>query len=91
MDDVKPTPGPGAYETARDFRKSISNDKNLRQSISTFNTTATRFNLIKKAPGPGDYDLLLQERILSPENKGTFGSSPRHPSNKYASPGPGEY
>ena len=22
MDDVKPTPGPGAYETSRDFRKS---------------------------------------------------------------------
>ena len=49
MDDVKPTPGPGAYETSRDFRKSLSGDQKLRKS---FSTTAVRFHGLKKVPGP---------------------------------------
>jgi hypothetical protein len=91
MDDLKSTPGPGTYETARDLRKITTSDHKLRKSQSTFNTTAARFNQSQKAPGPGDYDLLSQDKILSPDNKGKFGTDPRNPSDKYPTPGPGEY
>ncbi len=88
MDDVKPTPGPGVYETSKDLRKSLSGDQKLRRS---FSTTAARFHGAKKAPGPGDYDLLSQDKILSPDTKGKFGTNSRYPSNKFPTPGPGEY
>jgi hypothetical protein len=91
MDDIKPTPGPGAYETLRDFKKPVSSDHKLRKSISAFSTTAVRFHSTKKMPGPGDYDLLSHDKILSPDNKGKFGTNSRYPSNKYLTPGPGEY
>ena len=91
MDDVKPTPGPGAYETARNFKKAVSSDQKLRKSMSAFSSTAVRFHGTKKAPGPGDYDLLSQDKILSPDSKGKFGTNSRYPLNKYPTPGPGEY
>lgn len=91
MDDVKDTPGPGAYETARDFRKTISSDRKMRKSLSTFNTTADRFLTIKKAPGPGEYDLLSSNEILSPDNKGKFSINPRKLHDIVETPGPGEY
>jgi hypothetical protein len=91
MDDIKPTPGPGAYETARDLKKPVFSDQKQTKSVSAFSTTALRFHSTKKAPGPGDYDLLSQDKILSPDNKGKFGTNPRYPSNKFPNPGPGEY
>jgi len=71
------------------MRKTISSDKKLRKSQSTFNITSTRFNPLKKSPGPGDYNLLTQDKILSPDNKGKFGNGPKFPINKFSNPGPG--
>lgn len=82
MDDVKKTPGPGAYETIPDISqgKYYENDlAKLKKSSSTFNTSSARFGSLKKLqPGPGDYDLLVTDKILSPDNKGKFGTDSKH-------------
>lgn len=79
-------PGPGQYN--------IDAQKNLHKSPSWRIGTSSRDDALKKAlrenyPGPGNYKISSDLKLVSPSYK--FGNESRDRKNLNSTPGPGQY